>query len=101
MVARWVSTFRSGQYELEYLAHTGRLFISDEQVELVRGLLVIDHRWTVPELSIKVGLSHQTGLHILKNKLHMRKIAARWVPHNLTEAQKWHRHAVAGLHLER
>jgi hypothetical protein len=38
---------------------------------------------------------------MLKNKLHMRKMAARWVPHNLAEAQKWHRHAVAGLHLER
>jgi hypothetical protein len=31
----------------------------------------------------------------------MRKTVACWVPHNLTEAQKWHRHAVAGLHLER
>jgi hypothetical protein len=59
-VARWVSAFRSGRDESALMARTGRPSISDEQVQLVRGLLAIDHCWTVRELSIKVGLSQQT-----------------------------------------
>ncbi|GFX08459.1 mariner Mos1 transposase [Trichonephila clavipes] len=31
----------------------------------------------------------------------MRKIAASWVPHQLTEVQKWNRYALAGIHLKR
>jgi hypothetical protein len=99
--ARRVYAFRSGRDESAHLARTGRPSVSDNNVELVRGLLAVDRRRIVRELSIEVGLGHQTVWHILENKLHMRKIAARWVPHNLTEAQKWHRYAVAGLHLER
>ncbi|KAJ4440407.1 hypothetical protein ANN_08548 [Periplaneta americana] len=38
---------------------------------------------------------------ILKKKLDVRKIAARWVPHNLTKAQKWHRYAIAQFHIQR
>jgi hypothetical protein len=34
-------------------------------------------------------------LDILKERLGMRKIASRWVPHDLTETQKWQ--AVANL----
>jgi hypothetical protein len=101
MAARWVSAFCSGRDESAHLALTGHPSISDDQIELVRGLLAVDRCWTVRELSIEVGLSDQTMWHILKNKLHMRKIAACWVPHNLTDAQKWHRCAVTGLHLER
>ncbi|KAJ4437343.1 hypothetical protein ANN_17482 [Periplaneta americana] len=100
-VERRVSAFRTGRNEMTHVSPTGSQFIYDEQVELVRGLLAVDHRWTVRELFIEVGLSHQTEWHILKKNLHMRKIAARWVPHNLTETQKWHRYAIAQLQLQR
>jgi len=42
-----------------------------------------------------------TVLHILKERLHMSKIASRWVPHSLTEIQKWQRYESARIHLER
>jgi hypothetical protein len=58
-VARWVSAFRSGRDETVHLSSTGRPSISDEQVQLVRGLLPVDRRWIVRELSIEVRLSHQ------------------------------------------
>ncbi|KAJ4439232.1 hypothetical protein ANN_07352 [Periplaneta americana] len=61
MVARWVSAFRTGWN----VARTGRLSFCDQQMELVRGLLAVEHRWTVRELAIKVGLGHQTVRHIL------------------------------------
>ena len=46
-------------------------------------------------------MSHTTVLHIHKERLHMRKIASRWVPHSLTEIQKWQRYDSARMHLER
>ena len=38
---------------------------------------------------------------ILREDLHMRKIAAKWVPHALTEQQKWCRYETCRIHLER
>ncbi|KAJ4440053.1 hypothetical protein ANN_08184 [Periplaneta americana] len=58
---------------------------------------IVDHLWTARELSIEIVLGHQTVWHILKKNLHMRKI----VSYNLTEAQKWHRYAIAQLYLQR
>ena len=39
-------------------------------------------------------------LHILKMQLQMRKIAFKWVPHDLTEQQKCVRYEAAHVHLE-
>ena len=38
---------------------------------------------------------------ILREYLHMRKIAAKWVSHALTEQQKWCRYETCRIHLER
>ena len=38
---------------------------------------------------------------ILLEDLHMRKIAAKWLPHALTEQQKWCRYETSHIHLER
>ena len=64
-------------------------------------LLETDRRWTIRELACETGFSHTTVLHILKERLHMRKIASRWVPHSLTEIQKWQRYESARMHLKR
>ena len=37
---------------------------------------------------------------ILREDLHIRKIAAKWVPHALTEQQKWCRYETC-IHLEK
>ncbi|XP_035213128.1 uncharacterized protein LOC118187059 [Stegodyphus dumicola] len=59
-VARWVQAFRSGRNETADLQRTGR---RSEQIDILSGLLTIDRRWTVRELSLEVGLSHQTVWH--------------------------------------
>ncbi|XP_035214373.1 uncharacterized protein LOC118188118 [Stegodyphus dumicola] len=95
-VARWVQAFRSGRNETADLQRTGQSSIPQEQIGILSGLLNIDCRWTVRELSLEVGLSHQTVWHIMKKSLNMRKIPSRWVPNRLTEIQKapvctgWH-----------
>ena len=64
-------------------------------------LLETDRRWTIRELVCETGLSHTTVLRILKERLDMHKIASRWVPHSLTEIQKWQRYESALMHFER
>ncbi|GJQ65347.1 hypothetical protein Trydic_g7461 [Trypoxylus dichotomus] len=67
------------------LPRSGRPSVNEEQVQAIATLLDIDRRQTIHELGQEIGLSYTTVLHILKNRLEMRKIVWRWVPYNLTE----------------
>ena len=49
-------------------------------------------RWSLQELQAHTGIDQATVHKILREDLHMRKIAAKWVPHALTEQQKWCRY---------
>ena len=40
-------------------------------------------------------------LHSLHDILRYRKLAARWIPHEISEVQQWHRYAVAQALLDR
>ncbi|GBN67204.1 hypothetical protein AVEN_223017-1 [Araneus ventricosus] len=53
MVARWVKAFRADRNDLADLHRTGRPSIPQHQIDIVSGLLSIDRRWTVRELSVK------------------------------------------------
>ena len=47
-----------------------------------------DRRWSLQELQAHTCIDQATVHKILRD-LHMCKIAAKWVPHALTEQQKW------------
>ena len=51
-----------------------------------------DKRWSLQELQAHTGINQATVHEILRENLHMRKIAAKWVPHALTEKRKWCRY---------
>ncbi|GFQ73677.1 uncharacterized protein TNCT_366371 [Trichonephila clavata] len=53
-----------------------------------------DRRWKLLELERANGIEKRTVHRILRNEQHLRKIAARWVPHALTEVQRWLRYAI-------
>ena len=44
-----------------------------------------DRRWSLQELQTHAGIDQATLHKILREDLHMRKNAARWVPNALTE----------------
>ena len=44
-----------------------------------------DRQWSLQELQAHTGIDQETVHKILREDLHMRKIAAKWVPHALTE----------------
>jgi hypothetical protein len=50
---------------------------------------------------MKGGISDFSVHHIIKDTTGVRKIALWWVPHHLTQAQNWYRHANANLNLQR
>ena len=45
------------------------------------------------KLQAYTGIDQATVHKILREDLHMRKIDAKWVPHALTEQQKWYRYS--------
>jgi len=100
-VARWVQAFCAGWQNATDQLRPGRPSATEAQVSSVATLLETDRWWTIRELACETGLSHMMVLHILKEHLHMPKIASCWVLHSLTEIQKWQRYVSAQMHLER
>jgi len=100
-VAWWVKAFNEGHQNVADMRRPGHTSVSEEEVYALTMLLDSDRRHMVRELARETGLVHTTVLHILKERLGMRTIASRWVPHDLTEMQKWLRYNAARNHLER
>ena len=46
-----------------------------------------DRRWSLQKLQAHTGIDQATVHEILREDLHMRKIAAKWVSHAFTEQQ--------------
>ncbi|PSN52730.1 hypothetical protein C0J52_06146 [Blattella germanica] len=70
-IARWVAAFRDGRKHVEHMPRSGH-----HQV---------DKNLTICQLEQVTILAHSTVLYILKDLLKMRKIASKWVPHELTD----------------
>ena len=81
--------FREGRNSIQDSRRSGRPHVDNHTVELLASLLDVECRWTARELAAEVGVCHKTVLHILHDILGYRKIAAHWVPHTLSEVQKW------------
>ncbi|PNF41892.1 hypothetical protein B7P43_G15542 [Cryptotermes secundus] len=79
-VARWVKAFNEGRQNVADMRRQGRPSISEEEMYALSALVESDRRHTIRELARETGLAHTTVLHILKERLGMRKIASRWNP---------------------
>ena len=64
------------------------LAMTGENVENVAKLLNNDRRYSCDEIAHELDISHGSVHRILTERLQMRKIAARWVPHMLSESEK-------------
>ena len=74
-VAKWVKAFNEGRQNVADLRRPGRPSASEE-VYALTALLDSDRSHTIRELARETGLAHTTVLHILKERLGMRKIAS-------------------------
>jgi histone-lysine N-methyltransferase SETMAR len=66
-------------------------------VERVLQILEEDRRMTCEEIAHTAGISPTSAYRIVTERFHKRRIAARWVPHDLSEEQKCGRLEIAKL----
>ena len=102
-VARWAATFQHGRIARANMHQTGRPRTerTDAARAVIAQCLEDDRQWSQQELQAHTGIDQATVHKILREDLNMRKIAAKWVPHALTEQQKWCRYETCRIHLER
>ena len=89
-VARWAAAFQLGRVANADMRRTGlpRTVRTDVARAMIAQCLKDDRRWSLQELQANTGIDQATVHKILREDLHMRKIAAKWVPYALTEQQK-------------
>ena len=89
-VWKWVHRFNDGWESIENDPRVGRPFsvLMEKNVATVKTLIEEDARYTVQEIEELSGIHSSSVLKILHERLGLRKICARWVPHLLTDEQK-------------
>jgi histone-lysine N-methyltransferase SETMAR len=92
-ILRWVKRFTEGRESLENDPRSGRpaTSITIREIDAVKKIIEIDARYTVDDISAFTGINSSTVFKILKEKLLLKKVCARWVPHILTDEQKRNR----------
>ena len=82
---RWVKAFKAGKFSVEDDTRPGRPKTSITKANIV---VEQDARLSVKDIPSCTGISEGSVQTILKKRLDLRKVCARWVPHLLTEEQK-------------
>ena len=88
-VARWAAAFQRGRVASADMLRIGRprTVRTDVAHAVIAQCLEDDRQWSLQELQAHTGIDQATVLKILREDLHMRKIAVKWVPHAFTEQQ--------------
>ena len=89
-VCRWARQFVNGRVSVENEPKSGRPVSNSTKhaLQTIKELLATDARYTNRDLARITGISFGKVRLLLKFKLGLRKISARWIPHLLTKDQK-------------
>ena len=88
-ISSWAQRFRERRLSIVNDQKSGRhrTSIDDQCVERVFQILEEDRRMTCEEITHSAGISRASAHRILTERLYKSQIAARWVPHDLSEEQ--------------
>ena len=89
-VFSWVKAFKAGKFSVEDDTLPGRpkTSVTKANIAAVKVVVEQDARLAVKDIARCTGISEGSVQTILKKRLDLRKVCARWVPHLLTEEQK-------------
>ena len=89
-VFRWVRAFKAGKFSVEDETCPGRPKTSVTKANIAAVKIVVeqDARLSVKDIASCTSISEGSVQTILKKRLDLRKVCARWVPYLLTEEQK-------------
>lgn len=89
-VYRWYNEFKRGRPTLGDDERSGRPLtaVTEENVLAVKNLIQDNRRITYQEIQHILKIGSGSVHEILHSHLRVRRIVSRWVPHNLTDAQK-------------
>lgn len=89
-VYRWFREFSRGRNSLKDDFREGRpkSVVVQENIDAVHQLVLLDRHVTYREIEASLGISMTSINKILHEHLGLKKICSRWIPRNLTVAQK-------------
>lgn len=92
-VYNWFNEFKRGRTNLTDDLREGRpsTATTEDNISVVRRMIETDKRVTYQQIRTSLGIGMSQVHKILHEHLAVRKLCARWIPHNLTEAQKLRR----------
>ena len=102
-VKKWAADFKRGRSSIFDDVRSGRpkTAVSEEIIAKIHNAVLSDRRMKVRELSNIAQISTERVHYVLHEKLHMKKLSARWVPRLLTVDQKRVRQNVSQECLDR
>ena len=102
-VCKWVRCYNDGRESIKNDPWVGRpvSVLTEKNVATVKRLIDEDACYTEQEIEELSGIHSSTVLKILCERLGLRKICTRWVPHLLTDEQKQSRVRLASQVIEK
>ena len=89
IVYDWFNEFKLDRVSLSDESREGRPItaITPESIDAVRKMIEEDRHTTYVEIEACLSITAPSIHTILHEHLHVRKLCARWIPHNLTKVQ--------------
>ncbi|KAG9462962.1 hypothetical protein GDO78_022737 [Eleutherodactylus coqui] len=86
-VYEWIEKFKRGRTSVRHEEGAGRPSTSttDDNIERVRELILLDRRVTVDYVANHLQISHGSAYTIIHDRLGFRNICAKWVPKQVME----------------
>jgi histone-lysine N-methyltransferase SETMAR len=102
-VQQWAKFFREGNMEIEDDPRSGRPISATkpENIQAVQDVIDEDPHSSYEDIEAETQLSRGTIERIIHDHLRVRKLASRWVPHELTTDQKQLRVKICRENLEK